>query len=227
MTQQTARNDPTSTAAVLLDTAEKLFAEKGIETVSTRQIVLASGQGNLSAALYHFGSREVLIRKLIERRMEVVDMIRHQRLDALRDKAQHPMPRDIIASAAGTLAQVVADYPWGRDYVRVIAQGLTNAHMRLLERLDPEKMSGIARTTELLRRSLPDQPRAVFEARVSIAYHESVYSFARWINANGPITPENRSDFNAMVENLIDFLAGGLCAPVSDHEGTNTDEKPA
>ena len=44
-----------ATARHMLDVAEPLFAEKGIEQVSLREIVAASGQRNLSAARYHFG----------------------------------------------------------------------------------------------------------------------------------------------------------------------------
>lgn len=71
--------DDTSTASVLLDVAERLFAERGIASVSLRQIVLEGGQGNLSAAHYHFGSRDALIRALVERRLRTLDALRHAR----------------------------------------------------------------------------------------------------------------------------------------------------
>ena len=44
----------TDTAIQMLDVAERLFASKGIDKVSLREIVRASGQSNLSAAHYHF-----------------------------------------------------------------------------------------------------------------------------------------------------------------------------
>jgi AcrR family transcriptional regulator len=49
------------TRQALLDAAERLFAERGVNWVSMREIVRASQQHNTSAALYHFGSREALI----------------------------------------------------------------------------------------------------------------------------------------------------------------------
>ena len=50
-----------ATPTQLLDVAERLFAERGIDNVSIREIVRASGQSNLSAAHYHFGTREALV----------------------------------------------------------------------------------------------------------------------------------------------------------------------
>ena len=70
-------DEVSATASSLMDTAERLFARDGIENVSIRQIVMASGHGNLSGAHYHFGSRETLIRKVLERRMVVVRSEEH------------------------------------------------------------------------------------------------------------------------------------------------------
>ena len=43
------------TRQALLDAAERLFAERGVNWVSMREIVRESQQHNTSAALYHFG----------------------------------------------------------------------------------------------------------------------------------------------------------------------------
>ena len=52
----------------ILDTAERLFAERGIESVSVRSILAAAGV-NVALAHYHFGSREGLITALLEARI--------------------------------------------------------------------------------------------------------------------------------------------------------------
>ncbi len=53
----------------LLDTAEALLAEHGIDGVSLRQIAAATGQANNSVVQYHFGDKAGLIRELIARRV--------------------------------------------------------------------------------------------------------------------------------------------------------------
>lgn len=54
---------------ILLDTAERLLGEKGIEGASMRQIAAEAGQGNNSVIQYHFGSKAGLMREIIERRV--------------------------------------------------------------------------------------------------------------------------------------------------------------
>src|SRR6478609_1182246 len=66
----------------LIETAEQLFAERGIEAVSLRDVCAAAGQRNHSAAQYHFGSRAGLVRAVFEHRMGVVNARRHAALDA-------------------------------------------------------------------------------------------------------------------------------------------------
>jgi AcrR family transcriptional regulator len=56
------------TPARILDAAERLFAERGIESVSVRSILAAAGV-NVALAHYHFGSREGLISALLEARV--------------------------------------------------------------------------------------------------------------------------------------------------------------
>jgi len=201
-------------ASAMLDAAERLFAEQGIGAVSLRQIVAAAGQGNLSAAHYHFGSRDGLIRAVLERRMRAIDTIRHRRLDAVQAAGRDTQVPAIVGAAVETLAEVVSDTPWGADYVRVLAQALFDPRMRLLDTLDPALTSSIDRTRTMARAVLPDVPAARFDARVRIAHHEAAYSIARWINEHGPVRAANRRDYRAMVRGLVEFLSGGLAAPV-------------
>jgi AcrR family transcriptional regulator len=53
----------------LVLTAERLFAQYGINGVSLRQISLEAGNGNNSAVSYHFGSRDGLIQAIFENRL--------------------------------------------------------------------------------------------------------------------------------------------------------------
>src|SRR5277367_1605744 len=53
----------------LLDTALRLFAAQGVAAVSLREIRLAAKQRNAGALHYHFGSKEGLLRALLEREL--------------------------------------------------------------------------------------------------------------------------------------------------------------
>lgn len=63
---------PAPARDVLLDAAERLFAEHGIADVSDRRVAEAAGQKNHSAVRYHFGDRAGLLQALIERHLSSV-----------------------------------------------------------------------------------------------------------------------------------------------------------
>ncbi|MFM1990830.1 MAG: hypothetical protein RJA99_3787 [Pseudomonadota bacterium] len=207
--------DTSSTATAMLDVAERLFAEHGIAAVSLRQIVLASGQGNLSAAHYHFGSRDGLIRALVERRMRVLDAIRHRRLDAIEADGRVDTLGAVVEAAVGTLAEVVEREPWGPDYVQVLAQMMFESGLTVLDMIDPALRGSLVRARGMVRRLLPGLPRPIFESRVERVHHETVQTFARWIRAHGPVDASNRRAWRASSRDLVAFLSAGLAAPLA------------
>jgi AcrR family transcriptional regulator len=64
---------PLSTKEQIVLAAERLFAERGYEGVSLREIGSAAGSGNNSAVQYHFGSKEQLVVAIFENRLTYID----------------------------------------------------------------------------------------------------------------------------------------------------------
>jgi AcrR family transcriptional regulator len=64
---------PRSTKEQIVLAAERLFAERGYEGVSLREIGAAAGSGNNSAVQYHFGSKEQLVVAIFENRLTYID----------------------------------------------------------------------------------------------------------------------------------------------------------
>ncbi len=203
-----------ATPTLLLDVAERLFAENGIDKVSIREIVRASGQSNLSAAHYHFGSREALVAAVIDRRLRAINILRDKHLDQLEATGSDGSIYALVMTTVGVLGEVVKTTPWGPDYVRLLAQALFSPQLHIREMIDPQNMSSHARFTRMLRRLLPDLPTRVFNDRFAILESETAYSIARWIYANGPVTTTKTRSYNMTLRNTVDFLAGGMAAPM-------------
>lgn len=113
---QTPQRVPT--AELLLDAAEELFGRSSIPAVTTREIVEAAGQRNVSSISYHFGSREGLVTALLARRGLPVDTERG-RMRALLGDA--PQLRDLIACLVVPQAALLHQ-SHGRSYIRIVAQ---------------------------------------------------------------------------------------------------------
>jgi AcrR family transcriptional regulator len=88
------RKDPLgeATRAALIEKAEAMFAEKGIDGVSIRQIGIAIGSANSNVVGYHFGTKEALVKAILQQSMPYVAKRRAELLDcAKRDKREHDL----------------------------------------------------------------------------------------------------------------------------------------
>ncbi|CAN7617476.1 TetR family transcriptional regulator [Phenylobacterium sp. LjRoot225] len=79
------RNDPRreATRVALIEAAETLFAELGVEAVSARQIGAAIGSLNTNVVAYHFGGKDQLIQAVFHHRLPAIDARRAELLAEL------------------------------------------------------------------------------------------------------------------------------------------------
>ena len=74
----------------IMNVAEKLFAEKGFEGTSIREITTRA-QCNLAAVNYHFGGKENLYIKVFGRHLDVMRDRRIQRIQEVFSDSQGPV----------------------------------------------------------------------------------------------------------------------------------------
>jgi AcrR family transcriptional regulator len=85
------------TRARLITAAERLFAERGIDGVSLREINRASGAKNAVAVQYHFDDRAGVVRAILDKHRPAIEASRHALLDeyeasGTRDRGRCPGP---------------------------------------------------------------------------------------------------------------------------------------
>ncbi|WP_017936487.1 TetR/AcrR family transcriptional regulator [Nocardioides sp. Iso805N] len=95
-----------ATRITLLEAAERLFAFRGIDGVSLREIQQAAGQSNASVVGYHFGSKAGLVQALIAYRHPGVEAERGAALAALEAEVSE---RDPARATARELVSVIVD----------------------------------------------------------------------------------------------------------------------
>jgi AcrR family transcriptional regulator len=199
--------NPESTRRELISAAEVLFAARGIEAVSLREINAAAGQRNATALQYHFGDRHGLVRAVIEKHRPAVEAARHARLDQY-----EAVGVDDLRLLAGALvrpsAAKLADRDGGRAYLRI--------HAELVNTPDPPRDGGfrtpagdsVDRWRRLVGPLLPDVAVRRLHHRFT-AIRVTATELARRAAASP------RRDDELFTSHLVDLVTALLDAPMS------------
>lgn len=198
-----------------MQAAEQCVAEHGLAGAPVTVIHKLAGQKNASATNYHFGSRNGLISKVLEERMPRLNADRMRRLaEITSDDAGPPPLRDIIA---------VWVYPLANE-LRPRAEG--NYYLRFLDRLRHDESESFAAEIVALQQGyraifalvsqhLRHLPQVLRASRIALAAEQIISSLAR-LEADIQSRARAKDELPMLaIENLIDYIAGGLAAPAS------------
>lgn len=166
-TPQAKPDDAVSRRQVILETAEQLFAERGIDAVSLNEINKASGQKNTSALHYHFGNREQLINAIIDQHTETLRQKLVVLLDGLdADPDQDVVPRKLVAAYLAPYAEQLNNARGGR-YLQIMAQRLTtHAELAVTSRDTDSSADLRPRIQQMMQASLQGLSQADINARL-------------------------------------------------------------
>ena len=109
------------TRAQLIRAAERLFAERGVDSVSLREINREADQRNATALQYHFGDRQGLIRSILAKHELMVESSRNQMLDEI-EKDGEPDLGCFAAALVLPAAEKLSDRDGGRAYLRIVGE---------------------------------------------------------------------------------------------------------
>ncbi|MGW5071841.1 TetR/AcrR family transcriptional regulator [Rhodococcus sp. NPDC004095] len=195
------------TRVLLVETAERLFAQRGYEGVTLAEIRSTAGQNNASVISYYFGSKENLLRAVFEHRLPAIGADR----DAL-----------VRRMSAGARRLTLREALWG--FVQPLADSLRkgNHYVGLLDRLietdllgdafksaDPTMTASGMAIDRALQAALADVPEELRRPRISMVYESALRTLARYDRAGG-------APSRAELSTLVDAWEGLLRAPLSE-----------
>jgi len=196
----------------LLDAAERLFAKRGLDAVSVRDITAAAG-ANTAAIHYHFGSKQELVSSILDRRAAWVGARRAARLDELEQRDDVAL-RDVVDALVRPTADLADDTAGGRQYVALLAA--LGAHPELVKLVIGAYDPYTDRYLHLLARVTPGLDRearlfrfAVGKDLVNRLIGQPNGQVFVWLDQRGVAV---RAD---LVETLVDLLVGLFEAPLS------------
>ena len=146
---------PRSEAAETLKlVARRLFAERGVDGVTVREIAEAAGQKNHAAVGYHFGSKEALIRALVLDGAVIIDQRRNLWLDRLEAEGGPRTVREVVEVLIHGSVGMAG--PGQEDsYSRFVTLLGMSHHTLFMDALEGRWNSGYLRCLEHLRRLMP------------------------------------------------------------------------
>lgn len=141
----------------LKSVALRLFAERGIDGVTVRQIAEAAGQKNHAAITYHFGSKEALIRELIVDGARTIDRRRNVALDRAKAAGGPKSVFEVMKIIVET--SIDPDPPaWGECYSRFVVGLQSSNRAMFMDALDGRWNAGYLRCLDEIRGLLPNVP---------------------------------------------------------------------
>jgi AcrR family transcriptional regulator len=200
------------TRSRILDVAEELFGERGIDRVSIREITKAA-KANLAAINYHFGSKEDLIAAVFERRVVPVNEARLIALDMVEKAAGKKSPRleDILeAFIRPALQSSFETSKGGTAFSKLFGRCLSEPSPEVEALLKKQFEPLAERLHAVLKRALPNLSRSEIFWCMKFTYG----ALHHWLLTKDKFRPDWVEDVNVetQIHKLISFTAAGFRA---------------
>ena len=203
------------TSANLVATAERLFAERGVDAVSLREIAREAGARNVMAVQYHFTDRAGVLAAIADKHLPVVDARRDALLDEI-ESAAVPSLRAMASALVRPLAAKLGDPDGGPAFLRIHADLLN----RPVPSFDFTGRSGSLQRWRGLLEPLLDPVAVTLHPRLGALVYAAVELGRR--AATAPHAADRL--FNS---HLVDTVAAMLAAPLSEETRALAGERQA
>lgn len=189
----------------LINAAERLFAERGSDAVSLRDINTAAGAANASAIQYHFGGRRGLIKAVLAKHEAGIEARRHALLDAY-EALPEPDVRVLASALVEPLAaELTTD--GGPGYLQLVA----DLYNRPNPTFDPSALDD--RTNSFQRWRALAMPLLTPEA---VRLHRRFDALRFTVSELARRARSGRKDHRLFTSQLTDLVVALLTAPVSE-----------
>lgn len=205
----------------LIEVAERLFAERGVNGVSLREIGAEADQRNTGAVRYHFGSKAGLVDAVFRHRMEPINERREAVLAALDAEGRGADVRGLAEAFVHPLSEQLGDVGRPSWYLRFCL------HAAYVEGTAPTDLGRQPWThgvhvvrqrfdAALARLGLPDEVRRV-RWRLFSGYMAHALADREQVVQHGP--HETLAERPFFLSSLVDTAVALATAPVSPETG--------
>ena len=203
-----------STRERIIDTALELFARKGLDGASMREITETAGV-NLAAVNYHFGSKDGLMSEVFKRHLSTVNQARIAMLDAVEASTPYgpPVLESILEAFIRPLIVRALVAEKGNDsFLRLMGRCLSEPPEYSKKHILPHFEVLVQRFTAAVSKALPELTREEAFRRFGFVAGALHYALHTRTLDDVFVKPEKPLEAEELVQELIAFAAAGLRA---------------
>ena len=206
------------TKTIILDAAEDLFAARGPNGVSLRQII-ARAKVNLAAIHYHFGSKESLLQAVFSRRIVPLNAERIALLESFEREAGRKavaLPKVIEALVGPALRLSRDPEKGGAKFMRLLGRCFTEPDEKIQAMITRQVETVGERFMPAFQRALPKLPPADLMWRLHFLVGAMAHTMAD-AERLGQYSEGlcDAEDSEGSIRRLVTFLTAGLKAKVN------------
>lgn len=213
-------SEPVSSKDRIVVAAERLFAERGLDGVSLREINRTAKCRNATAIQYHFTNKEGLIWAVLNRHVPDIEQGVHELLDAYESDANAN-----VRELAGALVLPYADKletQSGRHFLQVYAAALNQPTPMVLSDRSPAKQEpseAASNTNEAHDEGAIDRWRRLADPLMdedAVVLHRRFSTITFVITELGRRSRVDKTNHQLFTSMLTDSAAAVLAAPTSE-----------
>lgn len=198
----------------MLDAAERLFAEQGIDATSARAINAAA---NLSPAAlhYHFRNKENLIAEVVNRRIGALNELRTAMMIEAREKSLEMNAYRLAELLVIPLSEFALKkgVP-GQWYIRFLSRLYNEKAALMVSLVEANFAAGVKLFDEMVQAAASHMDMAEARRRRVLAGETATHGVAHLAEQVAE-NPELRGEVEPRIRSLVAFIAGGLSAPLN------------
>lgn len=206
-----------STKNKILDAAEQLFADKGFNGTSLREIT-SQAEVNLAAVNYHFGSKKELIKAVMSRYMNELSPRLESALEAVCQQQAQPSLIQVFSAFVKPLLSLNEFQENGTsNFLQLLGRGYTDSQGFLRWFLTTQYPNVISYFVDAVQKAYPELTPEDMFWRLHFTMGTIVFTMSSSdalmdIAANDF---DRKMDIGEVIQQVIPYVAAGVAAPIT------------
>ncbi|PMG02299.1 TetR family transcriptional regulator [Vibrio breoganii] len=197
----------------IIEVAESLFAEKGFKDTSLRAIT-SQANVNVASVNYHFGDKKTLIRAVLDRYLEEFMPQLERELESI-DLRTNVSMTDVFYALKAPLTNLDKEFDRGASrFLLLVGRGYSDVQGHLRWFITTRYGHVLDRFTQAVIQANPNLDKETLFWRLHFTLGTCVFTMASSEAlleiANSEF--EVNTDVEAMFDQIVPFLASGMCA---------------